>query len=89
MLMAPGMITVCALGPLFGLSVQDSIIVTVVATVVGSCLPAFTATLSPLTGLRQIVVSRYAFGMQGAKLCSLLNTVINIGYGIIGCILAG
>lgn len=89
MLMAPGMITVGALGPLIGLSVQDSIIVTVVATIVGSCLPAFTATLSPLTGLRQVVVSRYAFGMHGAKLCSLLNIIINIGYGIIGSILAG
>jgi len=89
MLMSPGMITIGALGPLIGLSIADSISTTVVATVVGSTLPALTATLSPPTGLRQVAVSRFSFGIWGAKLCGLLNIVVNLGYGVIGCILAG
>lgn len=89
MLMAPGMITVTSLGPLLGLSVADAIVVTVVGTVVGSCYPAFTATLGPITGLRQVAMSRYVFGIQGSKLCAILNIIVNIGYGVIGCILTG
>lgn len=89
MLMVPGMVTTTSLGPLLGLSVADSIVITIIGTVVGSCYPAFTATLGPLTGLRQVAMSRYVFGIQGSKLCSFLNIIVNIGYGVIGCILAG
>lgn len=89
LLTSPGLVTIGALGPLLGLSLADSVITTVVGTCFGSIFPALMATISPVTGLRQIAVSRYAFGIQGAKLCSFLNIVVNIGYGIIGSIVAG
>lgn len=89
LLTAPGMVTIGALGPIFGLSVADSILITVIGTLVGSVFPAWTATLVPLTGLRQVAFSRYAFGIQGSKLCGALTVFVNIGYAVIGAILAG
>lgn len=86
---SPFPIPVGALGPLLGLSVHTSVILTVFATLIGTTVPAFTATLSPPTGLRQIAVSRYAFGIWGAKLCGLLNIVVNTGYAVIASILGG
>lgn len=89
LLMAPGMITIGALGPIFGLSVADSIMITCIANAAGSLVPAWTSTLVPLTGLRQVAVSRYAFGIQGSKICGALTVFVNVGYAVIGAILAG
>ncbi|PYI10925.1 hypothetical protein BO78DRAFT_304288 [Aspergillus sclerotiicarbonarius CBS 121057] len=88
-LLAPGLIPIGMLGPMFGLSVHTSILLTVLATLIGSVLPAFTATLSPPSGLRQIAVARYAFGLWGARLCGLLNILVNGGYGVIAAVVGG
>ena len=89
LLFSPTLIPIGALGPIFGLSVHTSVILTVFATLIGTLAPAFTATLSPPTGLRQIAVSRYAFGIWGAKLCSLLNIVVNVGFAVIASVVGG
>lgn len=89
MLMSPGLITMGILGPIFGLSVNESIVLTVFASCIGSVIPAFTATLCAPLGLRQIATSRYAFGIWGSKFCGLLNIIVNIGFGTINCIVAG
>ena len=85
----PSLIPIGALGPLFGLSVHTSVILTVFATLIGTLVPAFAATLCPPAGLRQIAVSRYAFGIWGAKFCGFLNIVVNAGYAVISSILGG
>lgn len=89
LLLNPTFIPIGALGPIFGLSVHTSVILTVFATLVGTLFPAFTATLSPFTGLRMIAVSRYSFGIWGAKLCGFLNIIANIGYAVIEAIVGG
>ena len=89
MQVTPGLITTGILGPIFGLSVIDSVMISLFATVIGSVIPAFTSTLCAPTGLRQIAVSRYAFGIWGSKFCGLLNILINIGFGTIDLIVAG
>ncbi|EXJ86017.1 hypothetical protein A1O1_06386 [Capronia coronata CBS 617.96] len=89
MLLSPTLISIGLLGPLFGLSVTDSAILTVFASMLGAVIPSFTATLCPPSGLRQIAFSRFAFGIWGARVCGLLNIVVNIGFGIVNCILAG
>lgn len=88
-LMSPGGIPVGILSIEFGLSLRDSILLTVFASLLGSAFPAFTSTFSAQTGLRQIAFSRYAFGIQGAKLCGLLNVIVNIGFGVVNCIICG
>ena len=88
-LFSPSILPIGMLGPFFGLSVHVSLILNVFGAVLGACIPAFTATLSPPTGLRQIAVARYSFGIWGAKLCGFLNIVVNVGFGVINCIIGG
>ncbi|EXJ80554.1 hypothetical protein A1O1_08700 [Capronia coronata CBS 617.96] len=89
MLTSPSYVSMGILGPRFGLSVNESIWVTVLAVAFGSIIPAFTATLCPQLGLRQIAASRFAFGIWGSKFCGFLNIIVNIGFGTINCIIAG
>lgn len=83
------MIQIGILGPVFGLSVNTAMVLTIFATLTGSTVPAFTATLSPMTGLRQVAVSRYSLGLWGSKIAAVLNVVINVGYATIAAILGG
>lgn len=85
----PEYLGVGLLGPISGVSVRDSIICVFISTILGSLLPAFTGIHSPSTGLRQIAISRYSFGLWGSKLCSVFNLITNVGWGVIACILAG
>lgn len=77
------------LGPLFGLSVHTSIILTIFATLTGSTMPAFTGTLGPQTGLRQLALARYSMGLWGAGICAVLNIVVNVGYATVAAIVGG
>ncbi|OAQ59236.1 nucleoside transporter [Pochonia chlamydosporia 170] len=88
-LFSPTMIQIGILGPVFGLSVNTAMVLTIFATLTGSTVPAFTATLSPMTGLRQVAVSRYSLGLWGSKIAAVLNVVINVGYATIAAILGG
>ncbi|KAE8375250.1 permease for cytosine/purines, uracil, thiamine, allantoin-domain-containing protein [Aspergillus bertholletiae] len=88
-LISPTMIPIGALGPIFGLSVHTSVILTIFAALLGTIAPAFTATLSPPSGLRQVAVARYAFGIWGANLCGLLNIVVCGGYAVIAAVVGG
>lgn len=89
MLFSPTLIPIGMLGPIFGLSVNISIVLTIFATLIGSSVPAFTATLCPPTGLRQIAIARYSLGIWGAKLCGILNIIVNIGYATVASIVGG
>ena len=86
---SPANVTMGLAAPTLGLSVNDSVVITVFAAIVGACIPSFTATLCPPTGLRQIAQARFSFGIWGAKVCGFLNAVINVGFGTINCIVAG
>lgn len=88
-LLSPTFIPIGMLGPIFGLSVHTSVILTIFAALTGSTMPAFTATLSPQTGLRQLALARYSVGLWGSKICSILNVVINVGYATVAAIIAG
>jgi NCS1 nucleoside transporter family len=70
-----------------GLSVRIAAIVT--GSILGSFCTAYTGTLGPRTGLRQIAISRFSFGFWGAKLCSVLNIIIGIGFSVINVVITG
>lgn len=71
------------LGPEFGLSLGQTIAASVVGTALGALCTAYTGTLGPKLGLRQIACSRYSFGFYGAKLCSVLNVIIGGGFAVV------
>jgi cytosine/uracil/thiamine/allantoin permease len=68
------------LGAEFGLNLKQNIAATTIGTLIGAICPAFSGTMSPKTGLRQIAVSRYSFGWWGAKLCSVLAIIVGGGF---------
>jgi len=74
---------------LYGLFVVETIFIGLVATILVVFGPASSATLCPLTGLRQIVVSRFTSETWGARLCSIMNVIIKVGYALPTFIVGG
>jgi NCS1 nucleoside transporter family len=77
------------LGWEFGLSLRDSIVITIFASILGAALTAYCATFGAATGLRQISVSRYSFGWWPNKLIALLNGIQQLGWAAVACITGG
>ncbi|KAK3714811.1 hypothetical protein LTR37_007546 [Vermiconidia calcicola] len=77
------------LGHDFGLSLKQSILIIVFASILGGAVSGFCATLGAATGLRQISVGRYSMGWYPNKLIALLNTIQQLGWSAVGCITGG
>ena len=77
------------LGWEFGLSLKQSILIVIFASLLGGALTGFAATFGAATGLRQISVSRYCFGWWPNKLIAALNTIVQIGWAAVACITGG
>lgn len=73
----------------FGLSLKQSIVITIFASILGAALTAYCATFGAATGLRQISVSRYSFGWWPNKLIALLNGIQQLGWAAVACITGG
>ncbi|KAH8892156.1 hypothetical protein GQ53DRAFT_647181 [Thozetella sp. PMI_491] len=77
------------LGPEFGLSLQLSMAAIVIGVLLGSFFTAYCATLGPKLGLRAIGIARYSFGFWGAKLCAVINILLNVGFGVVAVVFSG
>ncbi|KAI0158117.1 permease for cytosine/purines, uracil, thiamine, allantoin-domain-containing protein [Xylariaceae sp. FL1272] len=77
------------LGWEFGLSLKQAILISVFASILGGAVTGFAATFGAVTGLRQISVSRYAFGWWPNKIVAFLNAVVQIGWAAVACITGG
>ncbi|HEX6510348.1 MAG TPA: cytosine permease [Chloroflexota bacterium] len=75
--------------PAFGLGLWDSLLAVVLWNVVGILPVALFCPLGPLTGLRQMVIARYSFGWDGAKLTALFNIAACIGWSTVNVIIGG
>lgn len=81
---------VTMLGPLvMGLGFNDCVWCMIIGVVLGSISTAYISTWGPVSGCRTVVVLRFFMGYHVAKLCSVLNVVLMVGWGTIDCILAG
>jgi NCS1 nucleoside transporter family len=71
-----------------GLGFWGSELVIVAFTILGVLPVAFLSTLGPKTGLAQMPLTRFAFGLQGAKLPAVFNMIACVGWsavnGVIG-----
>ncbi|KAH6884589.1 permease for cytosine/purines, uracil, thiamine, allantoin-domain-containing protein [Thelonectria olida] len=77
-------------GPMvFGLGFLDSALLAVFGTILGAMSTAYMATWGPRSGNRTMVVLRYFMGYWPAKLPTLLNVVLMVGYTTIDCIIGG
>lgn len=77
------------LGWEFGLSLKQSILIVIFASILGGALTGFAATFGAVTGLRQISISRYSFGWYPNKIIAFLNTIVQIGWAAVACITGG
>ncbi|KAJ5605188.1 nucleoside transporter [Penicillium lagena] len=77
------------LGWEFGLSLKQSILITIFTSILAGTLSGYCATYGAVTGLRQISVSRYSFGWWPNKLVALLNSIQQMGWAAVSCITGG
>ena len=87
---ANSVVATVALGSLsfyFGLGFWGTVGVIVVFNVLGTLPVAFLSTLGPKTGLAQMPLSRFAFGLQGAKLPAIFNAIACIGWSAVNAII--
>lgn len=77
------------LGWEFGLSMKQSILITIFVSILAATLSGFCATFGAVTGLRQISVGRYSFGWWPNKLVALLNAIQQMGWAAVSCITGG
>ena len=68
------------LGPIFGLSLVETILVVVIGNLVGCALFGLFATMGHKTGVNQMVLSRSAFGRRGAYIPSAAQLLITMGW---------
>jgi NCS1 nucleoside transporter family len=59
----------------------------VVFNVLGTLPVAYLSTLGPKTGLAQMPLSRFAFGLQGAKLPALFNAIACLGWSAVNSVI--
>ncbi|KAI1335043.1 permease for cytosine/purines, uracil, thiamine, allantoin-domain-containing protein [Xylariaceae sp. FL0016] len=82
--------TVGILGPVsFALGLTDAILCCLFGTMFGAICTGYISSFGPMSGLRTLVVARYTMGYWPSKLCVLLNLVIELGYGLVDCLVAG
>ncbi|KAI8584592.1 hypothetical protein K450DRAFT_296090 [Umbelopsis ramanniana AG] len=74
--------------PVFGLGFWDSFSVILVCNIIAVAPGAFFVTFGPRYGMRQMIISRFSFGIYGGMFAALVNVVVCIGWSVINAILA-
>ncbi|KAI9926772.1 hypothetical protein ASPWEDRAFT_143114 [Aspergillus wentii DTO 134E9] len=77
------------LGKEFGLSLGQTIAITICATLLGASVTGWCATMGPGTGLRQVAISRYSLGFYPSSIIAALNVVEQLGWASVSCITGG
>jgi len=86
-------ISTVALGTLattvFKLGFWDSLAIIFVFNLLGVLPPAIFSTLGPRLGLRQMTISRFAFGRIGASIMAIFNVAACIGWSAVNVVIGG
>ncbi|KAI1105606.1 FAD/NAD(P)-binding domain-containing protein [Jackrogersella minutella] len=82
--------TIGILGPAtYGLGLTDAMVCCLFGTIFGAICTGYISSFGPVSGLRTLVIARFTMGYWPSKLCVLLNLVIELGYGLVDCLVAG
>ena len=86
-------ISTIALGVLarqvFFLGFFDSLAIIIIFNVLGTLPPAIFSTLGPRLGLRQMTISRFAFGWVGGIIMAVFNIAACIGWSAVNVVVGG
>lgn len=77
------------LGWEFGLSLKQSLLIYIFASILGGSVSSYCATFGAATGLRQVSVSRYSFGWYPNKVIAFLNGIEQLGWASVATISGG
>jgi purine-cytosine permease-like protein len=72
-----------------GLSLEAASLTILFFSLLGAIPPAALGILGPQTGLRQMVQTRYSFGLYAVGIVALLNLATTTGWTIVSAIVAG
>jgi NCS1 nucleoside transporter family len=75
--------------PIFQLGFWDSVAIIIIFNALGVLPVAFFSTLGPKLGLRQMTISRFAFGWVGAIIMAIFNIAACIGWSVVNVIIGG
>ena len=87
---ANSVVATVALGAIalgFGLGFWGSVAVIIVFNLLGVLPVAYLSTLGPKTGLAQMPLSRFAYGLQGARLPAIFNALACIGWSAVNAVI--
>lgn len=73
----------------FGLGFWDGLAVIIIFNALGVLPVAFFSTLGPKLGLRQMTITRFAFGWVGGIIMALFNVAACIGWSAVNVIIGG
>jgi NCS1 nucleoside transporter family len=68
------------LGPIFGLSLVETIVIVVIGNIAGCALFGLFTTMGHKTGVNQMVLSRSAFGRRGAYVPAAAQLLLTMGW---------
>ncbi|KAI5957235.1 hypothetical protein KGF54_000163 [Candida jiufengensis] len=74
---------------LFNLNLKNSLVSGIIAMLIGCLVPAYSSTMGPKSGCRQMVTARFLFGTYGVVVVSLLAITGGVGWSIVNCVLGG
>ncbi|OQU95403.1 hypothetical protein CLAIMM_01621 [Cladophialophora immunda] len=82
--------TVGVLGPIeFHLGLKDAMLICAFGNIFGAMCTAYIGTFGPMSGNRTLVNARYTMGWYPSRLAALFNVVVQIGWGLVDCLVAG
>jgi NCS1 nucleoside transporter family len=87
---ANAVVATVALGSLsffFGMGFWGTILVILAFNILGVLPVAFLSTLGPKTGLAQMPLTRFSFGLQGAKLPAIFNALACLGWSAVNAVI--
>lgn len=74
---------------LFYLDLKSALIASLLGVNLGNLVPAYTSTMGPQSGCRQIVTARFLFGQWFVKVVAIIVIIEGIGWSVINCVAGG
>ncbi|KAL8976305.1 MAG: hypothetical protein Q9205_007656, partial [Flavoplaca limonia] len=74
---------------LFSLGWKDAVCIAIFALGLGASGAAYVSTFGPESGNRTMILGRYFVGYWPSKIVCVLQIILQIGWGVISCIIAG
>lgn len=80
-------VVVGALTLFFNLNLASAFIAIVLFNLLGALPVGYFSTFGPLTGLRQMVMTRFSFGWDGASFMAILNMAACLGWSVVNVVI--